>query len=350
MAITFVAAGALAFNDTVTSQAIVAPTLQANDIMIACVQSSSGTSNVISAPDGTWAQVFQGWNSGGNWGMQYSVWWKEASAGDSGASFTFTKATDDNRTFGGMISAWRGCAASPLDATAAAATETSVAEDVTFPAFNPTATDVEVLFVAFYGQDLTTFAAAMSNDVNPDCTIRWDLEGNASIQDFSIACTSGNNDGSNIASRTWASNSTTNEANTGVVFALAPSSGLSISDTLALADALALKLGKVLTEAMTLSEALALKTGKVLDDTASLADAVSTVLLRTVSITDALSILDALSLKTGKAITETLTLADTISAMLLSLPTIQDYYMPRPLITLTVGVATKRYSTETLVA
>ena len=27
----------------------------------------------------------------------------------------------------------------------------------------------------------------------------------------------------------------------------------------------------------------------------------------------------------------------------------QDYYMPRPLVTLTIGAETKRYSTETLV-
>lgn len=121
----------------------------------------------------------------------------------------------------------------------------------------------------------------------------------------------------------------------------------SVTDAISLADALALNLGKVLTEAMTLSEALALKTGKVVDDALSLSDAVSAVLLRTVSITDALSILDALSLKTGKVVTDTLTLADTISSMILSLPSIQDYYMPRPLITLTIGAETKRYSTET---
>jgi len=122
---------------------------------------------------------------------------------------------------------------------------------------------------------------------------------------------------------------------------------VSIAEALALADALAMKMGKALTEAMTLSDALALMAGKSITDAIGLTDAVSTVLVRTVSITEALSILDALSMKVGKPISETVTLTETISAMLLSLPTRQDYFKPRPLVTLTVGAATKRYSTET---
>ncbi len=121
-----------------------------------------------------------------------------------------------------------------------------------------------------------------------------------------------------------------------------------VADTLALADALAMKMGKVLTESATLAEAFALKTGKVLTDAASLADAVSAVLVRTVSVADTLAILDALSLKLGKVISEAATLADTTQALLVRLPSIQTRYAPRPLITLTIGAATKRYSTETL--
>lgn len=219
MAIAFVAAGSFATNTTVTTQAIVAPTLQAGDIMLACCYGASTSENIISAPDGTWAEIQQSWNSGT---QQHAIFWKLAAGGDSGASFTFSKATDNNLTFGGVISAWRGCAASPLDATAAGKTETTTNTDnVSFPAFNPTATTVEVLFVAFYGTSSTAFSAAMSNDTNPDCTTRFAVQ-ESGLR--TITCTSGLNDGSNIAARTWASNSDSDKINTGVVFALVPQS------------------------------------------------------------------------------------------------------------------------------
>jgi hypothetical protein len=103
---------------------------------------------------------------------------------------------------------------------------TTLTDDVSFPAYDPSgpvggAADVHVMFVAFYGNDLTGFSAAMSADTNPDCTTRVDLESSAGT-DVTLALTSGNNDGGNIAARTWASNSTANAANTGVVFAVNP--------------------------------------------------------------------------------------------------------------------------------
>lgn len=59
----------------------------------------------------------------------------------------------------------------------------------------------------------------MSNDTNPNCTKDCDVESSTGT-DCSIAFTSGTNDGSNIASRTWASVSSTDAGSTGVVFAL----------------------------------------------------------------------------------------------------------------------------------
>lgn len=97
-----------------------------------------------------------------------------------------------------------------------------------------------------------------------------------------------------------------------------PSLSQSITDTLALAEALALKMGKALTDSITLTEAISLKTRKVITDPFSLADAVSTVLRRTVSVTDALSLLDALSLKTGKVMTESAALTDEVSMIVAS--------------------------------
>ena len=121
-----------------------------------------------------------------------------------------------------MISAWRGAKStgSPLDASAAARTETAgAADNVSFPAYDPTSTSVHVIYMAYYGQDTCTFAAAMSADTNPDCTLRYDLE-NALGTDSYLSCISGESDCSAIASRNCASASAVDAGNTGVVFAL----------------------------------------------------------------------------------------------------------------------------------
>lgn len=223
MAVTFVAAGSFAGNATVATQAITAPACAADDILIAALINKSVTANVISPPDGTWTEVIAQEVNDCTTAAddhEFALFWKRATG--SGGSFTFTKATDDNVLFGGVIVAYRGAvnSGSPLDATAAARTKTAgAADNVSFPAYDPTATDNRTIFVAYYGNDLTTFAAAMSNDTNPDCTTDVDVESSTG-NDCSIAITSGINDGSNIAARTWASASTTDAGNTGVVFAL----------------------------------------------------------------------------------------------------------------------------------
>jgi hypothetical protein len=153
---------------------------------------------------------------------QYGLYWCRAKATDSGATFNFTKATDDNLLFAGVISAHRGFkkSGSPINATAPARTETAGANDnVAFPAFDPAGANCHVFFMAYYGNDLSAFAAAMSADTNPDCTLRYDLE-TSSGNDCTLACTSGDNDGANVASRTWASAASTDAGNTGVVFAM----------------------------------------------------------------------------------------------------------------------------------
>lgn len=222
--ITFVAAGAIAVNNTVTTQAVVAPACQADDILIAALINKSGTANTISAPDGTWTKIIEGRNvcTGSIDRHGFAVFWKRATA--SNGTYTFSKATDDNLTFGGAIVAYRGCMlnSSPLDASGSAfATTAGSADNVTFPAFDPTATNNETVFVAFYGNDLTTFGTAMSSDTNPDCTKRLDVESSTG-NDCSIAICSGSNNGGSIAARTWASSATTDAGSSGVVFALVP--------------------------------------------------------------------------------------------------------------------------------
>ena len=120
------------------------------------------------------------------------------------------------------MSVWRNCHwREPIDRTAVGATVTVGANDnIAFPAFTPSSSEAMVIYFGFYGNDLTTPGAAMSNDVNPDCTTRYDRE-TSSGNDVTICCTSGTNDGSAIASRTWAMASTADAGSTGVVLALA---------------------------------------------------------------------------------------------------------------------------------
>lgn len=234
MAVTFVAAGALATNITTTILPVVAPACAANDILIACIINKfQGAGSAILPPDGTWTAIpavgginiedlFNNCTTVGD-DHTISMYWKRATG--SGGTFNFTKDFDDNLLFAGVISAWRGAVTtgSPLDATLAGYTQTAgAADNVSFPAFDPTEVDSHIIYMAFYGNDLTTFAAAMSADTNPDCTKRFDLE-TANGTDCTIACTSGDTtDGSNIAARTWASASTNDAGSTGVVFALKP--------------------------------------------------------------------------------------------------------------------------------
>ncbi len=226
MAVTFVASGTLASN-TDQNRTITAPACNADDILICALYYQSSDACTISAPDGTWTEVIaQGLNDTNIVArdIKYALFWKRATA--SGGDFVFSKSVADAYPFGGVILAYRGAetTGSPVDATAPTAKNTSVAtQNVSFNAFNPTSTDVRVIFVAYYSDNVTTFAAAMSNDTNPDCTIDTDQETSIG-SDFTIAVTSGTNNGDNVAARTWDSGQTTGGA-TGIVFALVAEAG-----------------------------------------------------------------------------------------------------------------------------
>jgi hypothetical protein len=140
--------------------------------------------------------------------------------GDSGASFTFTKASDDNVVFGGVISAWRGHNQSgPIDASAPTIFErTTNNENVDFLDFDPTSPDIEVVLVAFYGDNVTDFSTAPAGS-NPALTTRVDVETSEGT-DCSIAICSGPSDGAATGNRSWVSNSAANGCSTGVIFAL----------------------------------------------------------------------------------------------------------------------------------
>lgn len=219
MLVTFVNNGSLVANLT-TSAALDQPTVSVGDVLVAFLFSHSGSANTISPPDGTWSEIAQAYASGSQ--IQYAAFWKTATA--TTGTHTFTKATNDGVTWGGAILAWTSQNASnPVDATTPTVSDNSTsADNVTFAAFDPTRTDAHIVFAAYYANDLTTFAAGMSSDTNPDCTTRLDAE-TAIGNDFSLAITSGDTtDGANIPSRTWASNSTADAPSVGLTFALVP--------------------------------------------------------------------------------------------------------------------------------
>lgn len=225
MVVEFRAAGTLAATaGNATTVAVTAPACNVNDILIACILTKL-LGNTISPPDATWNSIYQadGDCTTAADDHRCAIYWKRATA--SGGDFTFTFATKSTDLKAGVIVAYSGCPTrvTPIDGTAVGATVTVGANDnVAFPAFDPTSIHAEIVYVAFYGNDLTSFSAAMSGDTNPDCTVRTDQETSTGT-DCTIAIISGpTTDGSSIASRTWASGSTTDAGSTGVVFGLIP--------------------------------------------------------------------------------------------------------------------------------
>lgn len=224
MAVGFGIASSLLGANTDPLAALVLASNNASDTLFAALI-NKGPTNTISPPDGTWTELCQGWidTSVTNGDFQYAVFWKFATA-SGGGTFNFTKATDDNNLFAGVIWTHTGVSragGTPIDAAGYIATPTTAANaNVSFAAYDPVGTQSEIFYLAFYGDDTTTFSAAMSADTNPDCTLRFDRENNAGT-DASIAGTSGpTTDGSLIAARTWASGAGVAGGSVGVVFGI----------------------------------------------------------------------------------------------------------------------------------
>lgn len=221
MAVTRVAGWSFAGNATVTTQSITSPACSVGDLLVAFVINKA-LSNVISAPDSTWTEIYQ-WPADCTTAAddhRAAIFRKIATA--SWASFTFSKVTDDNVLFWWVIGVWTGHDPNtPIDLTGAIS-QVNVAgsDNITFPAYNPNWLDSHIVFAGFYGNDLTTMNAAMSSDTNPDCTTRIDVE-TSTGNDCTISVTSWDTtDGSNIASRTWATASSVDAGSTWVVFGI----------------------------------------------------------------------------------------------------------------------------------
>ena len=213
MAISFVAAGALAATVTLPELSIVAPTLAADDIMIAAINAKDN--QVWTAPAG-WTKFVEVNNTTA---QRVTLAWKRAVTGESGATFVFTVPTDHNITYAGVIAAWRGAitTATPIDATAPTTSANASSDTVTYATFDPTEVDAFIIAAGFYNEDQTT-AGAISG-TNPSFTNRWDLEA-ATGTDTSIFGYDGSSDGAATGARSHATTSMTDAINVGGLFGL----------------------------------------------------------------------------------------------------------------------------------
>jgi hypothetical protein len=213
MAVSFQAVGALAANATTTTLNITAPTLAADDIMIATILGKDN--QTITAPSG-WASVVAVNNTAD---QRTSIFWKRAVGGDSGASFAFTKPTDNNTLFCGVIAAFRGCltSATPIDASTPTTSANASSDTVTYADFNPTETAAHVVAIGTYNQDLTTAGSISGTD--PTFVNRWDLETGTGT-DGSIFGYNGASSGAATGARSHSTTSTADDINTGVMFGL----------------------------------------------------------------------------------------------------------------------------------
>ena len=205
--------GAMAANATDTSQALTVPTCEVGDLLVATIVNKG--SNTLNTPSGWNVLTTQGAAT-----FVMSTFYRVAQAGDSGSSVVFTKVTDDNVAFGGNICAFAVGPSVIIGPPYVGVQGNASADAVGFPAFDPIDTTL-IAFFAVYGDDQTAFAAAMSADANPDCTIFFDEETPIGTG-FAIACTVGLSDGANIAARTWASNSTTDADSMAVIIPMDP--------------------------------------------------------------------------------------------------------------------------------
>ena len=218
MAVSFQAAGALVGTVTLPQLSIVAPTCAADDILIAAINAKDN--QVWTAPAG-WT-IFD--ESNNTTAQRVTLAWKRAVTADSGATFSFTVPIDNNITYHGMISAWRGCitTGTPIDATTPTASANASSDTVTYADFNPTSVMAWVVAIGFYNEDLTT--AGTIAGTNPTFANNWDLEDGTGT-DASIFGYSGSSlTSAATGARSHTTTSMADAINVGVLFGLVAAS------------------------------------------------------------------------------------------------------------------------------
>lgn len=228
MAATLVATGSIAAiaNNAIT-QSVTLPTYTydggAGQFHLLLLQKNA-TAFTLSAPVG-WTQVFQNDHDPVS-GREHvtAAFVKAAESGDSGTSITVSQGAAGGFTvFAGVAFTFAGGNTSGLlDATAAAVLENEPSDNVTFPAYDSTSTDVTLFALGFYADDTTTFAASFGT---PTFTTVADVE-TATGTDLSMAVALAAGDGSAVsAGNTWATSSAVDNASTGVLFAVVNAGG-----------------------------------------------------------------------------------------------------------------------------
>ena len=149
MAVRLWAAGS-ALAGTATTLGLVAPTLNANDIMIAQIASEDNDAHL--APDADWTAINEVNNGTG---LRSSIWWKRAAAADSGATFTFTSFAGTTGNFG-VIVAYRGCTVIGSPIGSSTNSTNASADNVTYATLTPLSNESAIVACGFYADDATT--------------------------------------------------------------------------------------------------------------------------------------------------------------------------------------------------
>lgn len=218
MAVKFQSIGAITITSTITTLALVAPTLGVNDIMIATI---IGKDNIDhSAPDATWTEI--GTQTNNTVLMTTSHWWKRAVAADSGATFNFTKATDNNVFFAGVICVWGGAikGKSPIDTSTPTVSNNVLSDTVTYATFTPTNPDVTIIASGIYAEDNT--AAGAIAGTNPTLANNYDIETGTGTDCSFFGYSGQATGGVATGARSHSTTSTADAINQGWLFALIP--------------------------------------------------------------------------------------------------------------------------------
>lgn len=227
MAVTFDQVGALATETFITTLNVVVPSgLDTGDILIITVLARDNQVHTLPSveTDGisAWANFVEVDNTTG---LRTTLAWARVTDGTnaSGNTVAITKPSDNNTLFAGVASSWKGCvtSGSPIDGTTPTTSPNASSDTVTYATFDPTGTDVHVIAIGTYANDLTT--AGTISGTNPTLTNRFDLE-TAAGGDGSIFCYSGDtSDGAATGARSHSTTSTADAVNIGILFALTPS-------------------------------------------------------------------------------------------------------------------------------
>lgn len=206
MAVSFSAAGTDVATVT-TTLALVAPSCNIGDILIAQVISQNNTS--LGLPSGSWTTIRDIANTSA---MQSAIAWKRVVSGDSGGTFNFTVA--GTTLSYGILTVYSGVAGVGVVSSTSA---NASADNVTYATITPSTNQGAVVSCGYYNLGATT--AGSVTGTNPTFSNVVDVE-TASGLTASLFQSWGVCDGIATGARTQPSNSTVDAINHGFLFDL----------------------------------------------------------------------------------------------------------------------------------